>query len=213
MERGRQCSSDHGKEFDLGKLRISVTSCIKTMAGIRNQLPGYRPSFLSLPTRIGQSVSSIEEVINSSLGRGVSVDLSKLKKIQVALIISIIVFAAVTEAVAGVGSAEWTWRQWIVAGLALWTLSGGHRFRRLGRRKLCAQLPNIHPNTGAVRKWNAVQLTSLWSAESVAIWGVFTRLALHGARWQALPFYLVGLLFLLLWSSEPLIKGSARTQL
>jgi hypothetical protein len=142
------------------------------------------------------------------------VDLGKLKKIQVALIISVVVFAAVAEAVAGVGSTEWTWRQWIAAGLALWTLSGGHRFRRLGRRKLCAQLPDVDSSASAVRKWNAVQLMSLWSAESVAIWGVFIRLALHGARWQALPFYLVGLLFLVLWSSEPLVKeGSAHSQL
>ncbi len=136
--------------------------------------------------------------------------IKQLRMAQTGLLVSTVAFAAIAESVSEVGRSDWTWRQWLVAGLALWSILGGYRFRQLSRRRSEQALSDGDRDGKAFRKWNAAQLASLMTAESVGLYGVFIRLGLHGARWQAVPFYLVALFFLLLWTPRPLVKeGSA----
>ncbi len=130
--------------------------------------------------------------------------------VQIGLLVSVFAFAAIAETTSEPATSAWAWRQWLVAGFALWSISAGHRFRRWIRQRSERALSGGDLDGKAVRKWDAAQLASLGNAESVAVWGVFVRLSLHGARWQAVPFYFVALFFLLLWTPRPLVKeGSA----
>jgi hypothetical protein len=133
-------------------------------------------------------------------------EINQLRKIQILFVIGVLVFGAVAEVVSQHGIGDWTWRHWVVAGVALWSVTGGYRFRRISRMRSEQALSGGDSYAKVVRKWGAVQLANLAAAESVALWGVVIRLGLHGARWQALPFYLLALFLLFLWRPQPLIR-------
>jgi hypothetical protein len=53
----------------------------------------------------------------------------KVRLIPGALLVTIPLFAGVAEIGRGTGSSEWTWRQWLAMGFAVWSVSGAFRFR------------------------------------------------------------------------------------
>ena len=129
-----------------------------------------------------------------------TLSLKQLRLIQIGLIIATIVFAMIAEIGRGPGSEEWTGRDWIVAGLALWLISSGFTVRRrIGKRvgKLSMQQRSDEKIS---RMQRVGQLFRLGIAQSVASWGMVLRMVLHGALWQASIFYAVGLFLLLLWT-------------
>jgi hypothetical protein len=125
--------------------------------------------------------------------------LRKLRLIQGSLIVVILIFAWVAEIGRNRGSSDWTWRHWLVTGLALWAVSGGfHLRRRLAHRSGAATKDVASPK--ALRQWEALQVMSLAMAGGVAGWGLVVRMVLGGALWQAALFYAVALFLLLLWT-------------
>jgi F0F1-type ATP synthase membrane subunit c/vacuolar-type H+-ATPase subunit K len=133
--------------------------------------------------------------------------LKKVRLIQWALIAVVPIFAFVAEIGHSRGSNDWTWRHWLVAGLALWSVSGGFHLRRLGHRSEQA-LGKGAPNPKAVRQWEAGQIIGLAMAEGVAMVGLVVRMVLGGALWQASLFYAAGLFLLLLWTPRMPIRSA-----
>jgi F0F1-type ATP synthase membrane subunit c/vacuolar-type H+-ATPase subunit K len=135
--------------------------------------------------------------------------LRKVRLIQVALIAAIAIFGWVAEFDRRPGGNDWTFRHWLVTGLALWGASAGFRLRHrliILSEGLLAQDPS---NPKGLKKWEAGNVISLGVAESVAMWGLIVRMVLGGALWQASLFYLASLLLLLLWT--PRMPTTARS--
>jgi hypothetical protein len=129
-----------------------------------------------------------------------TLSLKQLRLIQIGLIIATIVFATIAEIGRGPGSDEWTGRDWMVAGLALWLISGGFTVRRRISRRLAKLPEQERSDEKIIRMERTGQLFRLGVAQSVASWGMVVRMVLHGALWQASIFYAVGLFLLLLWT-------------
>ena len=126
--------------------------------------------------------------------------LKKVRLIQWALLAAIPLFAWVAEIGRGIGSNEWTWRHWLAVGLAVWSVSGAFRLRRLLFHRSQETLMNNATDAKAAKQWEAGQVIGLAMAEGVAYLGLVVRMVFHGTLWQASLFYLVALFLLLLWT-------------
>jgi hypothetical protein len=134
----------------------------------------------------------------------------KVRLIQWALLAAIPLFAWVAEIGRGSGSSDWTWRHWLVIGLAIWSVSGAFRLRGRLLRSSKEKLMNDVADAKAVKQWEAGQVISLAMAEGVTGWGLVVRMVFHGALWQASIFYVVAVFLLLLWSPH-MPSGTAST--
>ncbi len=132
----------------------------------------------------------------------------KVRLIRWVLLASIPLFVWVAEMVCGSGSSDWTWRYWLVVGLAVWTVSSAFRLRGLSRRSV-EKLKSDATDAKAARQWEAGQIFSSAGAESVALWGLVVRMVFHGTLPQASIFYVVALFLLLLWT--PRVPGRTAT--
>ncbi len=136
------------------------------------------------------------------------VRLKQLRLIQIGLIVVISIFAWVAEIGRGPGGGEWTWRQWLVAGLALWSISSGITLRRRISKRSAELSSQSQRGEKVIRLWRSGQLMNLWIAASVALWGLVVRMALRGALWQAAVFYASGFFLLLLWTPQRPVENS-----
>lgn len=128
---------------------------------------------------------------------------SKLKLtriIQVSLVLSVPVLAALIELGREPGSERWTIWRWVVTGLALGCVFEAFRYRRLWVRPSQQILAGDPSNARALRQWEVGQVVVLSMAEAVAAYGLVVRAVLNGTLWQALPFYLAALLLLLVFT-------------
>lgn len=125
-----------------------------------------------------------------------------------ALILSIPIFAALMELGRERGSKHWTIWHWVVTGLALWSVFEAFRFRRLWVTPSLRLLVSDASNARALRKWEVGQIIALSNAEAVAIYGLVVRTVLHGTLSEALPFYVVALLLLLVLTPRSSGQGS-----
>jgi F0F1-type ATP synthase membrane subunit c/vacuolar-type H+-ATPase subunit K len=135
--------------------------------------------------------------------------LRRLRLIQIAMIAVIPIFGWVAEFGRDPGSNDWTWRHWLVTGLALWRALGGFRLRPRLLHRSEQLLTNDASNPKALKQWEAANFIGLASAESVVLWGSVVRMVLGGALWQGLLFYAAGLVLLLLWTPRMPITASA----
>jgi hypothetical protein len=87
---------------------------------------------------------------------------------------------------------------WAVAALGAWSAAAGHSFRRKLLVRAAAEAREAKEEVAA-RKWSAAQVLGLMSAQSVVLWGVIAKIALGCPRWFGAPFYVTGILLLLLW--------------
>jgi hypothetical protein len=124
----------------------------------------------------------------------------KVRLIQWALLVTIPLFAGVAEIGRGSGSSEWTWRQWLAMGFAVWSVSGAFRFRSRLVHRSKEKLMNDATDAKAGKQWEVGQIISLAMAEGVAFWGLVIRMAFNGTLWQASIFYVMALFLLLLWT-------------
>jgi hypothetical protein len=135
----------------------------------------------------------------------IKLKLRKVRIIQGVLILVIPILAWVAEMGRSHGSRDWTWRHWLVAGLALWAVSGGFHLRR----RLAHRSGEASRKRASLKQWEAGQITSLAMAEGVAWWGLVVRIVLGGVFWQASLFYTTALFLLLLWTPyEPIASVS-----
>lgn len=124
----------------------------------------------------------------------------KVRLIHWALISAVPLFAWIAEIGRAKGCADWTWRYWLVMGLAAWSTSGAFRFRSRASHRANENMSNYPNDTKAVKQWKAVQILSLAMAEGVAYWGLLVPMVFDGTFWQASLFYAAALLLLLLWT-------------
>jgi hypothetical protein len=125
--------------------------------------------------------------------------LRKLRLVQFALIAMIPIFAWLGEIARGGGRSGWTLRHWLFAGLALWVVEGGFRYRRRLLPSSREALGKDVSNPKALKQWELGQVIGLAMAGAVVPWGVVVRVQ-GGALWQASLFYAAGLFLLLLWT-------------
>jgi hypothetical protein len=125
--------------------------------------------------------------------------LRRLRLIQLAMIAIIPIFGWLAEFGRDPGSNDWTWRRWLVTGLALWGTLGGFRLRPRLLHRSEQMLTKDASNPKALKPWEAGNFIGLASAVSVVLWGSVVRMVLGGAFWQGLLFYAPGLFLLLLW--------------
>ena len=134
--------------------------------------------------------------------------LRKVRLIQWALVAVVPICALVAEIGRSRGSNDWTWRHWLVAGLALWSVSGGFHLRhRLLHRSEQALAKDVS-NPKSLKQWEVGQIIGLAMAEGVAWWGLVVCMVLGGAFWQASLFYVAGLFLLLLWTPRMPIRSA-----
>ena len=126
--------------------------------------------------------------------------LGKIRLIQAAFIVAILLFVRVAESVRGRGSNHWTLWHWVMTGLALYAALVGFFFRRKLLRRSEEALAKDASNPKALNQWQAGHLMGFASAEAIVLWGVVVRMVLGGALWQASLFYAAGLFLLLLWT-------------
>jgi hypothetical protein len=126
--------------------------------------------------------------------------LGKIRLIQAAFIVAILLFVRVAESVRGRGSNDWTLWHWVMTGLALYAALVGFFFRRKLLRRSEEALAKDASNPKALNQWQAGHLMGFASAEAIVLWGVVVRMVLGGALWQASLFYAAGLFLLLLWT-------------
>ena len=126
--------------------------------------------------------------------------LKKMRLIQWALLLSIALFALLTELLhEGRGSSEWNWRHWLLVGYVAYTVYVAMRFRhRLFKRAV----ENLRNGEGdkAGRSWQAGNLISFVMAENIGLCGLVIRFVFHGTLGQASLFYAAGIFLLLLWA-------------
>ncbi len=94
----------------------------------------------------------------------------KVRLIQWALIAAVPMFALVAEIGRSRDSSDWTWRHWLMAGLALWAVSAGFQLRRRLAHLSGKALTKDASNPKALRQWEVGQIIGLAVAEGVA-WG------------------------------------------
>ena len=92
----------------------------------------------------------------------------------------------------------------------LWRIFEAFRYRRLWVRPSQQILVGDPSNATALRRWEVGQVIGLSMAEAVAAYGLVVRTVLGGTLWQALPFYVVALLSLLVLTPR---RVPATTQL
>jgi hypothetical protein len=134
--------------------------------------------------------------------------LKKVRLIQWALIAAVPIFAFVAEIGRSRGSSNWTWRHWLVTGLALWSVSAGFHLRHRLLHRSEQALAKDASNLKTLRQWEVGQIIGLAMAEGVVQWGLVVRMVLGGALWQASLFYAAGLFLLLLWTPRPPITSA-----
>ncbi len=127
-------------------------------------------------------------------------ELGKIRLIQAAFIVAIVLFVWVAESIRGRGSNDWTLWHWVMTGLALYAALVGFFFRRKQLRRSEEALAKDASNPKALKQWQAGHLMGFASAEAIVLWGLAVRMVLGGALWQASLFYAAGLFLLLLWT-------------
>jgi hypothetical protein len=127
-------------------------------------------------------------------------ELGKIRLIQAAFIVAILLFVRVAESVRGRGSNDWTLWHWVMTGLALYAAWVGFFFRRKLLRRSEEALTKDASNPKALKQWQAGHLMGFAFAEAIVLYGVVVRMVLGGALWQASLFYAAGLFLLLLWT-------------
>src|ERR1035437_4171049 len=107
--------------------------------------------------------------------------LGKIRLIQAAFIVAILLFVRVAESVRGRGSNHWTLWHWVMTGLALYAALVGFFFRRKLLRRSEEALAKDASNPKALNQWQAGHLMGFASAEAIVLWGVVVRMVLGGA--------------------------------
>jgi hypothetical protein len=96
-------------------------------------------------------------------------------------------------------NSPWEWRQWLASGFAVVIMIEGFVYRHQWMARF-ERAVNRSAYQRALKHWEIGQLAPLAMAASVGTWGMLIRKVLGGAGWQALCFYSVSLLLLLLWT-------------
>lgn len=121
----------------------------------------------------------------------------------------IAVAASLTELLCGHGHLNWGLGYWAVVVGALWGASAGFRMKRSTESKIRKMKEQNMPALRITRIRDAGSLISMAAASGVAWWGLVIRFILHGTRWQAIPFYMLGLALLFLWGPRQFQKQPA----
>lgn len=127
--------------------------------------------------------------------------LKKMRLIQWALLLSIVLFALITELLhEDRGSSEWNWQHWLLVGYVAYAVFIAMRFRQRLFKRAVESLRNCQGDDKAARSWQAGNIISFLIAENIGLGGLVIRFVLHGTLWQASLFYAAGISLLLLWT-------------
>jgi hypothetical protein len=126
----------------------------------------------------------------------------KLLLFQCGSIGLVAIAALFTELRCEPGSVSWGLRYWVIVGAALWGASGAYRIKHRMESKVRNMEEKDLPAVRIAKLRSAGSLISMAAANAVAVWGIVIRFMLHGTRWQAMPFYVLGLALLLLWGPQ-----------
>jgi len=111
----------------------------------------------------------------------------------------VVASASVTEMVCGQGRVSWGIGFWAVVGTALWGASAGSRTRKRMEPRIRKMNEKKLPPARIAMARDGATVISMLAGSGVAYWGIVIRFILHGTRWQAMPFYMLGLALLFLW--------------
>ncbi len=143
--------------------------------------------------------------------------LRKLRMIQLLLIAGVLIFASLPEHNFARPSSPRSWHFWLIIVLNTVCLLEGFNFRYRFLPRAVAALAREPESPRALRRWEVWQLTCLVTAATVALYGLVWRTVLRGTLREALVFYSVGLILLLLWTprcpvaTAQIQKGPARS--
>lgn len=129
-------------------------------------------------------------------------ELRKMRLVQGAFAVSMILVIWITQVVCGYGRSDWRLWHWVMTGLALWAAFGGVQIRGRAMRRSEALLARDSSNPKALKQWQAGQIIGMAFAEAIVFYGVVVRMVLDGTLLEASPFYAAGLLLLLLWTPQ-----------
>jgi F0F1-type ATP synthase membrane subunit c/vacuolar-type H+-ATPase subunit K len=130
----------------------------------------------------------------------IKLELRKMRLVQAAFAVSMLLIIWITQSVCGYGRSEWKLWHWVMAGLALWAVFGGSLVRGRALRRSTVMLVKDSSNLKALRQWKAGQIVGMAFAEAIVFYGVVVRMVLDGTLRQASSFFVAGLLLLLLWT-------------
>ena len=125
--------------------------------------------------------------------------LHQLRLIHLVFILCVPFFAWIAERAPEQSSGA-TPVYWILVAAGLGSAAagirvGGRLLSSLDPKDATGDLPEIR-----IHRWKTGHFVRVASAESVALYGVITRMTLGLTLWFAVPFYVVSLCLLLLWT-------------
>ena len=126
--------------------------------------------------------------------------LSKLRLLQIAMIVAIPMFGQVAEMARHTGNNSRTLWHWVVASVALYIAFAGSRFRRRMLTRAATSLAKDASDPKAIKQWEVANMVPMAFAENIALCGLLVRMLLGGAFWEASLFYSVSLILLLYWT-------------
>jgi hypothetical protein len=125
---------------------------------------------------------------------------SKMRLVQLAMIISIPMLGRVAEMTHHPSSNRWTLWRWVVVAVALWIVFLGSSFRRRMLTRAVSALAKDASDPKALKLWEAGHVVGMAFAQNIVLWGLVVRMVLGGELWQSSLFYLAGLFLLLFWT-------------
>ena len=126
--------------------------------------------------------------------------LRKLRTIQFLLISLVLVSASLAVAAKAKSRPEWAAsNSWITVLGAFCALEGFY-IRRRFISPAGAALASNSADQQALRRWEAWQYLALMLASAIGFYGYVIRVVLHGTMEEALWFYLIGLVLLVIWT-------------
>ena len=126
---------------------------------------------------------------------------SKLRKLRIIqmILLGLVLISGVFVLSSRSGT-EWSAQHSLMAALAFLCLFEGFYVRRRFVARSGALLAADWTNSQALRQWESWQMVCLAMAGAIAMYGFVIRIVLRGTLKEAVPFYLLGIVLLFLWS-------------